>query len=156
MHERYAAFARDAAGRTTAIQGSARVRGREVTSASFRADLSRLRSDKRGRDRALRSRAIETDTYRDARFVLTGPASLVPAGRDSARSVARGTLMLHGVSRPIRIRAEAQWRDRSLEIVGSVRLQLRQFGIEPPSVAGLVTVAPEGDLEFHLVLGRVR
>jgi len=39
-----------------------------------------------------------------------------------------------------------------LELVGSGRVEFRRFGIEPPSVAGLVKVEDHGVLEFRLRL----
>ena len=39
-----------------------------------------------------------------------------------------------------------------LELVGSAPIRFADFGIEPPSVAGLVSVRDHGVLEFRLVL----
>jgi hypothetical protein len=41
-----------------------------------------------------------------------------------------------------------------LELVGSAPIEFARFAIEPPSVAGIVSVRDRGVLEFHLVLGR--
>ena len=41
-----------------------------------------------------------------------------------------------------------------LELVGSAPIRFATFAIEPPSVAGLVTVSDRGVLEFRLVLAR--
>ena len=38
-----------------------------------------------------------------------------------------------------------------LELVGRARIDFKDFAIEPPSVAGLVTVRDTGILEFRLV-----
>lgn len=39
-----------------------------------------------------------------------------------------------------------------VEVVGSSRIEFDDFGIEPPSVAGFVTVEDQGTLEFKLRL----
>jgi hypothetical protein len=41
-----------------------------------------------------------------------------------------------------------------LEVVGSAPIRFADFAIEPPSVAGVVTVRDRGRLEFRLVLAR--
>jgi hypothetical protein len=41
-----------------------------------------------------------------------------------------------------------------LELVGSAPIRFSSFAIEPPSVAGIVSVRDHGVLEFRLVLGR--
>jgi hypothetical protein len=43
-----------------------------------------------------------------------------------------------------------------LELVGSAPIRFAAFAIEPPSVAGLVSVRDHGTLEFRLVLAQPR
>jgi hypothetical protein len=108
----------------------------------------RVRSDQARRDAALGHRAIETQRYPRARFTLAGPVAISPRPRR-----ATGALLLHGRRAPIAVtlrgRAPAHGR---LELVGSAPIRFARFGIEPPSVAGLVTVSDHGLLEFRLVL----
>jgi polyisoprenoid-binding protein YceI len=135
-----------AVGRTPAVTGSARVRDGRVLSATLDADLTRLESDQGGRDRALRTRGIETDRFPRARFALAGPVAL------SARPVAaRGTLTLHGRRSPVALRvAAARAGAAGLVLAGSAPIAFADFGIAAPSTAGIAKVRDHGVLEFRL------
>jgi polyisoprenoid-binding protein YceI len=135
-----------AVGRTTAVSGRIELEHERVVDATLEADLSRLRSDQSRRDDALRTRGIETARYPTARFSLRGPAAL--------RARARGLLSLHGRRAPITVTVEGRIAGGRLELVGSAPIDFEDFAIEPPSVAGLVSVRSHGTLEFRLVARR--
>jgi hypothetical protein len=106
------------------------------------------RTDESRRDNALRGRGIETDRFPTARFELTEPFELL---RRAVR--ARGRLTLHGETRPIAARVTGQRTSGgAIELVGSAPIDFEDFAIEPPSVAGFVTVRDTGRLEFKLEL----
>jgi polyisoprenoid-binding protein YceI len=134
-----------AVGRTTAVSGALELDRGRIVSAQLEADLTQLRSDQSRRDDALRSRGIETDTYPTARFSLLEP---VPLARGQH---ARGLLMLHDHKAPVAVTLDARLTDGRLELVGRAPIAFADFAIEPPSVAGLVTVRSHGTLEFRLV-----
>jgi len=140
---------RTAVGRTSAVTGTVTLDGDRVRSADLTADMRRLRSDQARRDDTLRFRGIETDRFPTSRFTLTAPVALSARERR-----AKGTLRLHGTSAPIdvTVRGQRVAGDR-LELVGSAPIEFSRFGIEPPSVVGLVSVRSRGVLEFRLVLG---
>ena len=141
---------RTAVGRTNAVDGRLTLDGTRLTTARVSADLRRLRSDQSRRDDALRYRGIETDRYPTARFTLTAPVALTERGRR-----ATGTLALHGRGAPIAVTVHGQrLAGERLEVVGSAPIDFARFAIEPPSVAGVVTVRDHGLLEFRLVLAR--
>jgi polyisoprenoid-binding protein YceI len=151
VDERYLGVGvRTAVGRTSAVTGSVTVNGGRVEGADLRADMTTVHSDQARRDDALRSRAIETDRYPAARFTLAGPVALGARPRQ-----AKGTLTLHGrrAAIAVAVRGQRLSGDR-LELVGSAPIRFATFAIEPPSVAGLVTVSDHGLLEFRLVLAR--
>ena len=138
----------DAVGRTGEVSGTAEVEGDRITSADLEADLTTLVSDESRRDDALRGRGIETDRYPTAEFRLTEPVDL---SRRSATT--RGELTLHGETQPIRVKVSAQRLGAdAIELAGSAPIAFADFGIEPPSVAGVVTVEDQGTLEFKLRL----
>jgi polyisoprenoid-binding protein YceI len=141
---------RTAVGRTSAVTGTVTVDGDRVTSADVSADMRRVVSDQSRRDDTLRYRGIETDRYPTSRFTLSAPVAL------AARAApAKGTLTLHGRRAPIDVSVRGQRvAGGRLELVGSAPIEFARFGIEPPSVAGVVSVRDHGVLEFHLVLGR--
>jgi polyisoprenoid-binding protein YceI len=138
----------DAVGRTGEVTGTAQIDGDTIEGAELETDMTTLRSDESRRDNALRGRGIETDRFPTATFELSGPFELsrepVPA---------RGRLTLHGETQPITARVSGQrGGDGTIELVGSAPIEFDRFGIEPPSVAGFVTVRDTGRLEFDLRL----
>jgi polyisoprenoid-binding protein YceI len=138
----------DAVGRTGEVGGTATVDGDTVQDATLETDMTTLRSDESRRDNALRTRGIETDRFPTATFELTEPFDL------SRRAVqARGRLALHGETQPIVARVTGQRTgEDAIELVGSAPIDFDDFAIEPPSVAGFVTVRDTGRLEFKLRL----
>ena len=151
VDERYLGVGvRTAVGRTSAVTGDVDVSGDRIEGADLTADMTTVHSDQARRDDALRFRAIETDRYPTARFTLAGPVALGARPRKAA-----GTLTLHGRRAPIAVTVRGQRLagDR-LELVGSAPIRFASFAIEPPSVAGLVTVSDHGVLEFRLVLAQ--
>jgi len=151
VSERYLGVGvRTAVGRTSAVTGSVTVDGDRVRAAGLRADMRTVKSDQARRDDTLRFRAIETDRYPSASFTLAGPFAV-----SATRRRVSGTLTLHGRRAPIAVTVRGQrLAGGSLELVGSAPIRFATFAIEPPSVAGVVTVADHGVLEFRLVLAR--
>lgn len=148
VREEFAGFGvKDAVGRTPDVSGTATVEGDTITAADLEADLTTLTSDDGRRDNALRDRGLESGRFPDARFELTEPVDL-----SRERAAARGELTLHGETKPIRVRLSSQRVGDGIELVGSSRIEFADFGIEPPSVAGFVTVEDQGTLEFKLRL----
>jgi polyisoprenoid-binding protein YceI len=151
VDERYLGVGvRTAVGRTSAVTGDVTVEGDRVRAAALRADMTTVHSDQARRDDALRRRAIETDRYPSASFALRWPFAV----RAKAQRV-RGTLTLHGRRAPVAVTVRGQrLAGGRVELVGSAPIRFATFAIEPPSVAGLVTVSDHGVLEFRLVLAR--
>jgi polyisoprenoid-binding protein YceI len=138
----------DAVGRTGGVTGTADVEGDRLTAAGLEADMTTLRSDESRRDDALRERGIETDRFPTAEFRLTEPVDLARRNQ-----TVRGELTLHGETQPIAVRVSAQrLGGDTIELAGSAPIAFADFRIEPPSVAGVVTVEDEGTLEFKLRL----
>jgi polyisoprenoid-binding protein YceI len=133
-------------GRASDVTGTATVEGDEMREADLETDMTTLRSDESRRDNALRERGIETATYPTARFRLTEP---FPISRRRTR--ARGRLTLRGQTQPITATVRGQrLADDEIELVGEAPIDFDRFEIEPPSVAGFVTVRDTGTLEFKL------
>jgi polyisoprenoid-binding protein YceI len=147
----------DAVGRTTAVTGGFELSGEPgsytVSGINVQVDLTRLSSDSPRRDNALRERGLETDRYPSATFIGRGPLEL-PAGIGDGEPVdltIDGEIMIHGVTREVSIPVEAQLVSRRIQVVGSLTVPMADFGIEPPSVANIVSVEPTGTLEFDLI-----
>jgi polyisoprenoid-binding protein YceI len=148
VREEFAGFGvKDAVGRTPDVSGTAAVDGDAITAASLQADLTTLASDDGRRDNALRDRGLESGRFPTAEFELTEPVEL-----SRERTTVRGRLTLHGETRPIRVRLSSQRVGDEIEVAGSAPIEFADFRIEPPSVAGFVTVEDQGTLEFKLRL----
>lgn len=138
----------DAVGRTGEVGGGLNVDGGRIAGAVLEADMTTLRSDESRRDDALRTRGIETDRFPEAQFQLLESVDLT---RRNQR--VRGELTLHGETQPIAVRVSAQrLGGDTIELVGEAPIAFADFNIEPPSVAGVVTVEDKGTLEFKLRL----
>jgi len=68
----------------------------------------------------------------------------------------RGTLTLHGVSREIAVPIHVELRDALLSAKGTVALKQTAFNIKPISVAGVVKVKDELQIELQLIAHRAR
>ena len=138
----------DAVGRTADVTGTAEIEDDRITAADLEADMTTLTSDESRRDDALRGRGIETDRFPGAEFRLTEPVDLTRRNQTVA-----GELTLHGETQPIDVKVGAQrLGGDAIEVVGSAPIAFADFQIEPPSVAGVVTVEDRGTLEFKLRL----
>jgi polyisoprenoid-binding protein YceI len=150
----------DAVGRTQAVTGGLTVepRGEDyaVKDVEVQVDVSKLESDSPRRDNALRTRGLETDRYPLARFV--GQQALaIPqtAGRgETVKTTLEGLLTIHNVTKQVSIPVEARLNGDRAEVAGSFTFPMSEFDIEPPNVAGIVTVEPTGTMEFRLVLAK--
>ena len=148
VREEFAGFGvKDAVGRTPDVSGIVVVEGDAITVAQLSAELTTLTSDDGRRDNALRDRGLESARFPTAEFELTEPVEL-----SRRRTTARGRLTLHGETNPIQVRMRSQRVREEIELVGSAPIEFADFGIEPPSVAGFVTVEDQGTLEFKLRL----
>src|SRR3954447_75394 len=135
-----------AVGRTGDVKGSARVERGRILAARFETATGTIRSDEARRDDTMRFRGLETDRYPRAGFVLGAPVAIAP------RFTARGTLTLHGRARPVRVELQSARAGRGLDLVGSTPIVFADYGIEPPSVAGVASVGDHGRLEVRLRL----
>ena len=149
MREEFASIGvKDAVGRTPDVSGSVDVEGDTITAAKLDAEMSTLVSDEARRDDALRERGIETDRFPTASFELTEPVEL-----SRKQTTTPGALTLHGETKPIEVTLRSQRiGDSTIELAGSAPIAFADFGIEPPSVAGVVTVEDHGVLEFKIRL----
>jgi polyisoprenoid-binding protein YceI len=147
----------EAVGRTRGVEGTVTIDGTTIASADLTADLSSLSSDDGRRDNVLRGRALETSRHPTASFRLTEPIEIdgIPAPGDPRSITASGELTLHGVTQPVEIPLQAALvggDEPMIEVAGGLEIAMADFGIEPPSIAGVVTVDDRGTFEVHLFL----
>jgi polyisoprenoid-binding protein YceI len=149
----------EAVGRTRDVEGTITIEGTTITAAEFTVDVSTLQSDESRRDGVLRSRGLELDEFPTAAFALTEPIDLgeLPAPGEPVSVTAVGDLTLHGQTQRVSVPLDtvlAVESDPRIEVAGGGEIALADFGIEPPSVSGVVTVEDRGTFEVHLFLER--
>ncbi len=150
----------DAVGRSSGVTGTLTVEGTPgalaLAAGSTEVDMTTLQSDEGRRDNQLRGRGIQTDTFPTSTFLLAGPVAL-PADFGSADVAVTlpGKLMLHGVTKDVEIAAQARLQpDGTVVVAGSLPILFSDYGIEAPSIAGLISVQDNGSVEFRVVLAR--
>lgn len=91
---------------------------------------------------------LHADSFPEVRLELRAPEA---GEEDEVRT--EGTLSLHGVTRDVGpVTLDVQRLDGGvLELAGQLRIEMRDYGIEPESVAGVVKVANEVDLHVRLL-----
>ncbi len=92
---------------------------------------------------------LEVARYPEIAFASTSVRGQAK-GDSSVRIVVAGTLTLRGRSFPVEVPLEVAREGPGLTARGGLVLNLRDLGIEPPSVAGVVNVANRFRLEFAI------
>jgi len=140
-------FDQVAVGQTTALTGELVLDDGDIDTVTVTADVTQLESDKARRDNFLKSEALQTETFGEATFTLTEPITIDPAS-GCVNTEASGQLTLHGQMLPVVVPVSATWDGEAIEVTGSAPIVLADYAIEPANVAGLVTVADDGVMEF--------
>jgi polyisoprenoid-binding protein YceI len=138
-------------GRTPAVTGGLTVVGGRVTSAVVTADVTKLASDRAARDTYILDNGLQSSKFPTARFTLVKPiAPGAPVTKGAAiHSQASGTLLLHGVTRPMTVAVTACWNGPTINVVGTAPIVLRDYGITPPHTV-IADVDSHGSIELDL------
>jgi polyisoprenoid-binding protein YceI len=144
-----------ATGRTGDVTGSVTVVGSRVTAAHFTVNMSTLKSDKSLRDTVLKTNAIQTTQYPTAAFTLTDPIDLPDISPGKVFRVdAHGTLLLHGVSKPVTVSLNYQQTNTGFVLLADMPIVMADYAITPPSIAGVVSVEDHGSFELLVNLAK--
>lgn len=148
--------AKTAVGRTTSLSGTFTFQGTTLSAADIDVDMTALESDSSGRDRQMRTQALETDTFPDATFTLTAPVDLgaVPATGTPFSVEATGDLTVHGVTRPVTVPIEGQLLGDTVVVIGRIDILFADHDINSPRAALVLSVEDHGEMEFQLFLTR--
>lgn len=143
----------EAVGRTPEVTGTVTIDGQTVTATSIEADMSAITTDISRRDGAAR-RALDTDNFPTATFVLTEPIDLGadPASGDPVSATAVGDLTIHGVTNQVEVALDAQLVGDTIAIVGSTDVVFEDYGVTAPSAPVVVSLDDFGIIEFQLFL----
>lgn len=104
------------------------------------------------RDRHMKDKYLEVGKYPTAELRVPKSALQLPADGQTSSGDARGTMKLHGQSKPVTFHYEAKKNGAAYVVKGHVDVNMNQFGIEVPSYMG-VTVKP--DVNVNVAFGAV-
>jgi polyisoprenoid-binding protein YceI len=118
--------------------------------------MTALKSDDTRRDSQIKAKGIETTKFPSASFELSSPITLpaLPKLLDEIPTKALGRLTLHGVTKDVTLDLTARWSGDRIDIAGHTDIVMADYGIDPPSIAGIVSVQNHGVLELQLMLTR--
>jgi polyisoprenoid-binding protein YceI len=134
-----------AIGKTSAVEGEFQFTAAgkptgQVTKITV--DLRTLTSDSGMRDRRIRSQWLESNTYPYATFVSTGVEG-VPDSYTMGQQVSfklLGNMTIHDVTRPITFEMTGKLDGDTVTGKATTQILMKDFGFDPPSVAGILTV----------------
>jgi polyisoprenoid-binding protein YceI len=141
-------------GRTPGVTGTMTLAGNTVTGAKIEADMTGITTDSDQRNRAIRTRGLETNTYPTATFTQTAPLTLPkpPTEGEAIEATITGDLLVHGVTRALDIPIKAQLTgDTVVVVVEPFQVAIADFAIEKPLVPGQVlAIADTAQFELQL------
>lgn len=148
--------ANTAVGRTPDVGGFLVIEGDAITQAEVTVNMQSLRSDESRRDDTLRDRALETDSFPTATFVLSDPIRIdaEPGPGEELEKQATGEFTLHGVTRTVTIPVSARWTGERITMVSSFTVELADHDIEKPIVGRVLSVDDQGTVELQLHFAR--
>jgi len=142
----------EAVGRTGAVNGSFTIAGNTVDGVQIEADLAQLTTNDTRRNKAV-GRALDVAQFPTATFVLTEPIEL-PTDAEAGvavSAVARGEMTIHGTTLPVEFPIEASFNEGVVAMIGSTPVTFADYGIDLPSAPIVVSISPEGTIEFQLL-----
>jgi polyisoprenoid-binding protein YceI len=137
-------------GRTGAVTGTVVIAYTEVSSASFRVDLTTVKAN--GKTQPQLAGILGTTIYPDATFTLTTPivTNPEPTINKTFTANATGSLAMHGVTRSVTFELTARYSGSVLEEAGSIPVVFSNWNIKGPGWP----LQSHGVVEFVLVMHR--
>jgi polyisoprenoid-binding protein YceI len=154
----------EAVARTSKVSGSLVIQDTgsslKITGVHFTVDLSTLQSQDSyatykvyQRDFFVKTIYLHSDVTPNAEFV-GDPVSVPPGiGSGPVTLTASGKLTVHGVTKSEMTKVQAQLNGSEIELVGSMSVDMRDFGIEVPDIS-FTKAEPMVTIEYHLMLAR--
>lgn len=144
-----------AVGRTGAVTGTFTLDGTSVTTGSFTATLTGLKSDDNGRDGRVQD-ALNTRQNPTTTFVLSSPIALgsVPADGQEITATAKGRLTIRGVTKDVEFKVTAKLSGATLTIKASTDFAFADFSIPKPQSFMVLSIADTGTIEALLTLAK--
>ena len=145
-------FESTATGRTSDINGSFTIEGMTVKGVNVTANLLTLKSDRDMRDNRIKTLGLESEKFPESKFVLAEPINFesTPKPGETVRAMAVGDFTLHGVTQRVSIPLEGRWDGRDIQVIGNLHIKFADYKMDPPNIAGFVSVKDEGEMEFQI------
>jgi len=143
----------DSVGRTNAITGTIVATDMQVTSATFRIELTTIKVG--GKAAPQFEASLDTQGNPSATFAMTQPMALSSAFTSGAilEGTATGRLSMHGTSHLVTFNISGRRDGAMLQFAGSTPIALSDWGIKQPQGYGLLgSLANHGVAEVLLVL----
>jgi polyisoprenoid-binding protein YceI len=95
----------------------------------------------------------DLDQFPNADF--TAASVTIPPGIESGpvSITVAGSLKVHGVTKAVTTQFQAQRNATGVEVAGSINVDMRDFGVEVPSIS-FTTAQPGVVIEYHLLFVR--
>lgn len=132
----------DAVGKTNDVSGTFRINSATtplVAALNVTVNLSTLKTDEPMRDRYVRGRALETDTYPNATFALTCTQGM-PASYSDGQALSfkmLGNLTMHGKINQETFVVTGKVAGGTVTGTATTSILMSDFGIEPPNLANV-------------------
>lgn len=145
----------EAVGRTPDVSGTIEIEGTTMTSGSFTAQLATLTTDRSRRDAAVR-RALDTATFPEAMFAISGPVDFgaIPETGATVSVTAAGDLTIKGITQPVEFTLDAQLVDNVIVVVGRIPVVFADFDVTVPSAPVVLSADDNGVIEVQLFFTR--
>ena len=120
----------------------------------FTVNLSALRRDSRGRDETLKTEWLESATYPAATFVVRSVEGF-PAGPQPGQELTfklLGDLTVRTTTQAVTWDVTAKLDGATLTGTATTFIMMADFGIEPPSIAGILNVKDGVTLTLEFVM----
>jgi polyisoprenoid-binding protein YceI len=146
-----------AVGITNEIEGQMQLNYTDPTASRFglfTVNISTLTSDSSRRDNAIRSNWLESSKYPLATFQVTQVKNF-PAAPQEGQNISfqlLGNLTIRQTTLPITWDVTAQLNGDRLTGTATTKIMLVDFGVTPPSIAGVLTVTDGATLTVNFTL----
>lgn len=148
------ALPNEAVGRTNDISGDISLflgSSPRLNSLKITVDLSTLRSDESMRDDRIHDNWLESNKYPHAIFEVI-EVQAIPADYKGGKTVEfdlKGNLTVHGTTKPATFHVSGKLDGPTITGKATDVVMMKDFGIDPPNIAGLLTVTDGVTLTFN-------
>jgi polyisoprenoid-binding protein YceI len=140
-----------AIGKTAGITGEIVLNGGVIQPSNVQVDLSTLQSDESRRDNRVRQ-TLDTANHKYATFKITGAEGnpVLKEGQEVAVKL-QGNMTIKGTEKPLAFDAKVKLSGDTLSLTATTTFNMTTFGVQPPNMAGFVSVKDEVQLNVAFV-----